>query len=86
MIKNKLPIIWNDEVVGEIINFTSDGFDIYGKWKPSNNEKVLEFIEEIKSKGEALVQVGDSKPELLGTVEFIPDEEIEIKQRPNLSK
>ena len=84
--ENKIPIIWDEEVVGEIINFKSDGFDIYGKWKPANTAKHLEFLEEIDLKGEAIVQVGNSKPELLGTVEFIPDDEIEIKQRPNLSK
>ena len=84
--KNKWTISWNGEVIGEIIDPKRDHFDIYGKWKPFNNAKVLEFLEEINSKGEAIVQVGNSKPELLGTVEFIPDDEIEIKQRPNLSK
>jgi hypothetical protein len=64
---------------------TCDNFDIYGAWCPSNSQKTQEFYEEIESKGVAIVRVGVTEPKLIGTVEIVPSEEIDIKHRPNLS-
>jgi len=84
--EKKIPIRWYGKCVGFIINPTIDNFDFYGKWQPLQNSLCQEFLECIETHGEAEIKIGDDQSELKGTVEIKPDEEIDIKIRPNLMK
>jgi hypothetical protein len=83
MKEKKHLVTWKGEVVGEISNLKSDNFDVYGNWNPVDTEILVLFLEAIESDS-VVVRIGTNEPALLGTVEFIPDHEIEIKIRPNL--
>lgn len=82
--QQKYPIIWKQEIVGAIDDLESDNFDVYGKWLPGNGLITQQFLKEIVEKGEVVVRIGMGEPKWLGTVEKVPENEIEIKSRPNL--
>jgi len=79
-----MPVWWYGKCVGFIINPTIDNFDFYGQWQPLQDSACKKFLEWIETDGEAEIKIGDDHSKLKGTVEIKPDEEIELKIRPNL--
>lgn len=83
MKEKKYPVIWKGITVGEISNLKNDNFDVYGDWIPVKGDIVNDFVKEIESEG-VVVRIGTNDPALIGTIDIIPDDEIEVKIRPNL--
>jgi hypothetical protein len=81
--EKKIPVMWCQKCVGFILNLKCDNFDVYGKWQPNQNSAYKEFLELLETYGEAEVEVGNNEPKMRGTVEIVPDEEIDIKVRMN---
>ena len=75
----KQPILWKNEIVGFVEDMKVDMFDLYGKWIPANTIATSNFINFL-IQGEILwIKVGEH---IDGTIEFIPDDTINIKLRP----
>jgi hypothetical protein len=77
------PIAWRGQLVGYILDPKIDNFDVYGRWTPVF-PSAQEFIRVLQQCGEVVVRIGNKTPEWLGTVEELPDTEINIRVRPNL--
>jgi hypothetical protein len=86
MKKDNLPIFWRGKIVGHISELKIDNFDVYGKWVVGKELDTNGFLAEIEGAGCAIISIGSIDPVWLGTVEFLPDDEIEIKIRPNLEE
>lgn len=84
MTEKDASVYWRGKLVGKIRNLDIDNFDVFGIWIPSSDAVTEEFRNEIEETGEAVIRIGLTEPKWLGTIEVAPDDEIEIKIRPNL--
>ena len=76
-------IFWSGTLVGEIREAKFDNFDFYGLWNPKSAHPIYEeFLEAIDVEDGVWVAIGAPDSDLRGTVDLIPDEEINIKMRP----
>ena len=82
MTRNRQPIIWEGEVVGFVENLTADMFDLYGKWLPNTTTATQKFLSALRDGEQLWARVGEGQTSTLGTVEFEPEEQIDIKIRP----
>lgn len=75
-------LFWNAVHIGTVENFRIDNFDCYGIWNPRIDCAVYtDFINAVECEEGATVAIGSPESKLLGTVELVPDDEIQIKIR-----
>ncbi|MEO1484023.1 MAG: hypothetical protein AAFU77_18080 [Myxococcota bacterium] len=75
-------IYWNGRSVGTLTGPSVDMFDYYGLWTPCTDENLYtSFLEAVQMEGGTLVAIGDSSSDLVGTVEELPSDELQIKLR-----
>jgi hypothetical protein len=78
--KQRLPIIWNERIVGYLEDRKVEMWFHYGKWLPLDTAHTYAFLETIRTTGEAIVTLdGES-----GVVHAEPEETIDIKIWPGL--
>jgi hypothetical protein len=77
----KLPVFCRDQLLGYVVNPKVDNFDLYGAWQPEAKGPMSDVLEELDRTGVVELNIGSSKPPMRGTLETVPDSEIEIKIR-----
>lgn len=78
--REKEPIIWEGSIVGYIEDMVFDMFDLYGTWTSAGTAETERFLKFL-AKGEQLwIKIGIDQPST-GTVEYPPDNLIDIKLR-----
>lgn len=75
-------IYWQGVFIGKMINPVVDNFDIFGKWKPSENaSQQASFTKQIDENEEAYICFGNVKSGFIATVSEVLDEYIDIRCR-----
>lgn len=77
-----VDVFWNGEYIGSVLDPRGDNFDFYGTWKPVATGIYTKFLQTLGEYGEVWVAFGAEPLKPVGTVEFVPGDEIEIKLRP----
>lgn len=76
---NEIAIFFDGALVGWIVAPKLDNFDMYGKWLAEEGDEHKFFLARLDEMGEVEVQIGQGQQVLIGTIEIIPRDEVDIK-------
>lgn len=75
---NSAPIFWKNELVGHINNPKKWPVIWQGKWVPADTQATQDFLGTLGKGVYVWVEVGESEPKAIATIERTPDAEIEL--------
>jgi hypothetical protein len=78
MTEFKLPIMWNEQVVGYVVSPKVDHFFLYGRWLPAPEGDSQAFLLALERGEQLKIVIGSDQPRIRATIEERPDQFIEM--------